>query len=196
LEKAGFSCQEAEYYYYQSTPEGDETVQINIRGKSIDITPSLRAYVEKKVGKIGKYFEGLDLNCQVALSVEKDRHIVEVTLPVNGWLLRGEEESEDMYSSVDLVVDKLERQIRKYKTRLNRKLRRMEKPEVQAVPDDDQQVVKIKRFTFKPMPVDEAIMQMNMLGHDFYVFTNSESEQINVLYRRRDGNYGLIQPDF
>ena len=101
-----------------------------------------------------------------------------------------------MYSSVDLVVDKLERQIRKYKTRLNRKLRRMEKPEVQAVPDDDQQVVKIKRFTFKPMPVDEAIMQMNMLGHDFFVFTNSESEQINVLYRRRDGNYGLIQPDF
>ncbi len=170
---------------------------INVRGKNIDVTDALKRYVEKKLTKLEKY---LDLSeAQVTLVVEKGTHKVEVTIPINGMILRGEEETGDMYASIDLVVEKLEKQINKYKARFNRKARIEGKP-VQAPADDgyeeEPKIMKTKRFPIKPMALDEAIMQMNMLGHSFFVFSNAETEEVNVLYRRKDGNYGLIEPEF
>ncbi|VBB05501.1 sigma 54 modulation/s30ea ribosomal protein c terminus [Lucifera butyrica] len=174
---------------------------ITVRGKNIEITPALKDYVEKRVGKITKYFSNLG-EITVILNVEKGRHIVEVTVPVNGMLLRGEEETADMYTSIDLVIEKLEKQIDKYKTKLARKLRAGTfkgelLPNQTAETDSDNfKVVKTKRFAVKPINVEEAIMQMNLINHDFYVFINAESEEVNVLYRRKDGNYGLMEPEF
>lgn len=181
-------------------------MQIALRGVNIETTGALKDYVRRKLGKLDKYFTQPP-SAQVALSVEKERHIVEVTLSVDGMLLRAEEVSNDMYASVDLVVDKLERQIHKYKTRINRKARKEEtirlavgnhapsfEEEDFEFEDEEYKVVKSKRFALKPMDVQEAILQMNLLGHDFFVFANSESEEVNVVYRRHDGNYGLIEP--
>jgi len=173
-------------------------MRFSIRGKNIDVTGALKEYVEKKVGKLEKYFD-MELSAHVALSVEKDRHIVEVTVPLDGIILRGEEENPDMYTSIDLVVDKLERQVKKYKTKINRKLRHQEKPSLETrsgIEDEDEpRVVRVKRFPMKPMSVEEALMQMNLVGHDFFVFCNADTERVNVVYRRKDGDYGLIEPD-
>ena len=176
---------------------------VTVRGRNVEITPPLKEYVAKRVGKISKYFESLD-EITAILTVEKGRHIVEVTVPLNGVLLRGEEATADMYTSIDLVIEKLEKQIEKYKTKLSRKLRHgahkmteaAEAPALGAELSDETQVVKTKRFAVKPMAVDEAIMQMNLIHHDFFVFTNAETEDVNVIYRRKDGNYGLIEPEF
>ena len=173
-----------------------------VRGKNIEITPSLREYVEKRVGKIEKYFDNVG-EITVLLTVSKGRHIVEVTVPVQGGvLLRGEEATMDMYTSIDLVVDKLERQIRKQKTKLSKKFRstgfKSDAVAEGALPDiveegEDYTVVKTKRFVVKPMDVQEAIMQMNLLNHNFFVYRDSTTEDVNVVYRRSDGNYGLIE---
>lgn len=173
---------------------------IAVRGKNIEITPALKDYVEKRVGKIAKYFDTLG-EITVVLTVAKGRHIVEVTVPVNGMLLRGEESTTDMYTSVDLVIEKLERQIEKYKTKLARKLKGGAfkgeiAPGARELDADEFKVVKTKRFAIKPMTTEEAIMQMNLINHDFYVFTNAETEEVNVLYRRKDGGYGLIEPEY
>lgn len=177
-------------------------VQVSVRGKNVEVTPALKEYVEKKLGRFQKYFYR-PLSAQVALAVERGRHVVEVTIPLDGYLLRGEESSEDAYASVDLVVEKLERQIHKFKTRINRKLRRDGQNQrgivTEAVPDvadagEEQGVVRVKRFPLKPMDVEEAILQMNLLGHDFFVFSNARTEEVNVVYRRRGGGYGLIEP--
>ncbi len=172
-----------------------------IRGKNIEITPALHDYVEKRVGKVTKYFDTVG-EITVLLTVTKGRHIVEVTVPVEGVLLRGEESTMDMYTSIDLVIDKLERQIRKHKTKLARRFRngnfRMEAApaaaEEQDSSDDEYPVVKTKRFAVKPMDVQEAIMQMNLINHEFFVFRDAKSEDVSVVYRRKDGNYGLIEP--
>ncbi len=173
-----------------------------VRGKNIEITPSLRDYVEKRVGKVTKYFDKVG-EITVLLTVSKGRHIVEVTVPVQGGvLLRGEEATMDMYTSIDLVVEKLERQIHKHKTKLERRFReggfRAEAVVPGPVPTkveetDEYPVVKTKRFVVKPMDVQEAIMQMNLLNHNFFVFRDAETEEVNVVYRRTDGNYGLIE---
>lgn len=175
---------------------------ITVRGKNIDITPALRDYVEKRVGKVTKYFDALG-EITVLLTVEKGNHIVEVTVPVNGMLLRGEESTTDMYTSIDLVIEKLERQIEKYKTKIARKLRNgvfkgdlVTGSVAPAADSDDFRIVKTKRFAVKPMDVQEAVMQMNLINHDFYVFTNADTEEVNVVYRRKDGLYGLIEPEF
>ena len=173
-----------------------------VRGKNIEITPSLREYVEKRVGKVTKYFENVG-DITVLLTVSKGRHIVEVTVPVQGGiLLRGEEATMDMYTSIDLVVEKLERQIHKQKTKLARRFRNngfkaeaLQMPTVPEKQEDDEEykVVKTKRFIVKPMDVQEAIMQMNLLNHNFFVYRDGETEEVNVVYRRTDGNYGLIE---
>ena len=173
-----------------------------VRGKNIEITPSLREYVEKRVGKVTKYFENVG-DITVLLTVSKGRHIVEVTVPVQGGiLLRGEEATMDMYTSIDLVVEKLERQIHKQKTKLARRFRnngfKAEALQMPAVPekqedDEEYKVVKTKRFIVKPMDVQEAIMQMNLLNHNFFVYRDAETEEVNVVYRRTDANYGLIE---
>ncbi len=173
-----------------------------IRGKNIEITPALHDYVEKKVGRVTKYFNTVG-EITVLLTVTKGRHIVEVTVPVEGILLRGEESTMDMYTSIDLVIEKLERQIRKHKTKLERRFRnggfRME-PTAAPAPaggtdsGEEYPVVKTKRFAVKPMDVQEAIMQMNLINHEFFVFRDAKTEEVNVVYRRKDGNYGLIEP--
>ncbi|MGI5876522.1 MAG: ribosome hibernation-promoting factor, HPF/YfiA family [Dethiobacteria bacterium] len=181
-------------------------MQINVRGKNIEITPALQDYLNKRLSKLDKYFNS-EMEAQVTLSVVKEDHIVEVTLSINGLLLRGEEKTQDMYASIDLVVDKIERQMHKYKTRINRKLRQqgLKELNVKYVPrtpesdpesdeDEEPRVVRTKSFLMKPMPLEEAILQMNLLGHDFFVFTHAQTEEVNVIYRRKDGNYGLIEP--
>jgi putative sigma-54 modulation protein len=187
--------------WYKDPRKGVRAMMIAVRGKNINVTPALKEYAEKRLGKLDKYFNGAD--AQVNLSVAKESHIVEVTVLVNGLILRGEESTDDMYASIDLVVDKLEKQIDKYKTKLSRRIRdgnikSIVNEQVQRSPaeDDEPRVVRTKRFTMKPMPVEEAILQMNLVGHDFFVFINADTEQVNVIYRRKDRNYGLIEPDF
>lgn len=174
-----------------------------IRGKNVDITPALKDYVEKRIGKITRYFDSVG-EISVLLSVVKERHMVEVTVPVQGVLLRGEEATQDMYASIDLVIEKLERQIHKHKTKMQRRFRdgtlldeAFASPVVKAKDEDDDEypVVKRKKFIVKPMDIQEAIMQMNLLNHDFFVFRDADTEEVNVVYRRSDGKYGLIESD-
>ena len=175
----------------------------NIRGKNIELTQPLRDYVEKRVGKITKYFDNIE-EINVLLEVEKGRHIVEVTAEVPGGLvLRGEESTMDMYTSIDLVVEKLERQIHKQKTKLERRIREggfkaevVEEQRSRAEKIDEGEeypLVKTKKFVVKPMDVQEAIMQMNLLNHNFFVFRDSQTEEICVVYKRNDGAYGLLE---
>jgi len=174
-------------------------MSIIVRGKNIEITPALKDYVVKRVSKITKYFDSLG-EITAILTVEKGRHIIELTVPVNGMMLRGEEATMDMYTSIDLVVDKIEKQIEKYKTKISRRLKgsnfKGDLVATTAPEVDELKVVKTKRFPVKPMDIEEATLQMNLINHDFFVFTNAETEEVNVLYRRRDGNYGLIEPEF
>lgn len=174
-------------------------MNINIRGKHIELTDALKEYVMKRVGKLAKYSDEF-VDVQVTLLVERDRHRVEVTAPLNGIILRGEEETEDMYSSIDMVVEKLERQIDKYRTRINKRMRSKvlkdhdPKQSVVEYEDPSEKIVRNKTFSAKPMSVEEAIMQMNLIGHTFFVFTNSDSQEMNVVYLRNSGDYGLLQP--
>ncbi|MDR3599923.1 MAG: ribosome-associated translation inhibitor RaiA [Desulfosporosinus sp.] len=173
-------------------------MNIVIRGKHIELTDALKEYVMKRVGKLAKYSDEF-MDVQVTLLVERDRHRVEVTAPIHGMILRGEEETEDMYSSIDMVVEKLERQIDKYRTRINKRMRskvlKDHEPKQSAVNDEPhEEVVRNKKFPAKPMSVEEAIMQMNLVGHTFFVFTNAESQEMNVVYLRNNGDYGLLQP--
>jgi len=182
-------------------------MKFNVRGENIEVTNALREYAEKKVGRIEKYFDTPPTSdVHVTLKVVKDVHVVEVTVPLRGVVLRGEESNEDMYAAIDLVVEKLERQIRKHKTKINRKfrqegsLRTLFKEEAGnnnlcSEEEDELKIVKTKRFNIKPMDIEEAILQMDMLGHSFFVFSNAETEEMNVVYKRKDGRYGLIEPD-
>lgn len=184
-------------------------MKFNIRGDKFEVTPALREYVEKKLSKLERYFDTPPTSdVHVTLSViNKDLHNVEVTIPLTGLLLRAEERNTDMYASIDLVLDKLERQIRKHKTKVNRKFRQeggpraLFKEQFDSAPavqlyeeEDDLQVVRNKKFTLKPMDIEEAILQMNMIGHNFFVFSNMDTEEVNVVYKRADGKYGLIEP--
>ena len=178
-------------------------MKFNIRGENIEVTPALREYVEKKLSKLERYFDTFP-EIKVNLKVYSDKQRIEVTIPFTDLLLRAEETNSDMYAAIDLVVDKIERQIRKHKTKVNRKLR--EKGSVKtnfilpeavavldAVEEDELELVRTKRFDLKPMDVEEAILQMDMLGHSFFVFTNADTNETNVVYGRKDGKYGLIE---
>jgi putative sigma-54 modulation protein len=178
-------------------------MKFNIRGERIEVTEALKDYVEKKLSRLERYFESPPHSeGNVTLSILKGMQTVEVAIPLPGVMLRAEVKHTDMYASIDLVVDKLERQIRKHKTKANRKIRQeagirdMLRMDIPIIPDDeeDYELVRTKRFTLKPMDIDEAIMQMNMVGHNFFVFANSDTEQVNVVYKREDGKYGLIEP--
>ncbi|MFG6114690.1 ribosome hibernation-promoting factor, HPF/YfiA family [Halobacillus sp. MO56] len=184
-------------------------MKYNIRGENLEVTEAIKDYVEKKVGKLERYFdEPVTSEVHVNLSVYNDEQEIEVTIPMKDLLLRAEERHTDLYAAIDLVVDKLERQIRKHKTKVNRKFRQEGAPkyvfaelekEAQeyqngASEDEDIEIVKQKRFDLKPMDSEEAVLQMDMLGHNFYVYTNAETNETNVVYRRRDGKYGLIEP--
>lgn len=182
-------------------------MKFNIRGENVEVTGAIKDYVEKKIGKLERYFETpptSDVN--VNLSVYNDEQKIEVTISMQNLLLRAEEQHMDLYAAIDLVVDKLERQIRKYKTKVNRKTRQKGAPKhifaqmekniagQDEYEEDDLEIVRTKRFNLKPMDSEEAVLQMDMLGHNFFVFTNAESGTTNVVYRRNDGRYGLIEP--
>lgn len=179
-------------------------MKFNIRGQNIEVTEALKDYVEKKLSKLERYFETPPASeVKVTLNVIKGLQTLEVTIPLTGVVLRAEEKNSDMYASIDLVTDKLERQIRKHKTKLNRKIRqegglqdvlRVDSSVLVDEEDEDFELVKTKSFMMKPMDIDEAILQMNMVGHSFFVFSNMETEQVNVVYKRDDGKYGLIEP--
>jgi len=189
-----------EYLIYYQT-KGVGPMKINVRGKQFKVTDALKDYAEKRVGKLEKYSDDF-ADIQVTLSVEKERQRVEVTAPLNGFILRGEEETEDMYSSIDLVIDKLERQMEKYRKRIGKKRLKAIKDGLNFMPEaeeeiyDQDDIVKTKRFYAQLMSVEEAVMQMNLIGHSFYVFVNSETEQMSVVYKRKHGGYGLLEPEF
>ena len=160
-------------------------MRYTITGRNIEVTPGLKAAVEKKIGKLEHFFTP-DTEVIVALSAQKDRQKIEVTIPVKGNTIRAEESSTDMYVSIDLVEEIIERQIRRYRKKLI-------EDEVQ---DDEIQIVKTKKFAIKPTIPEEACLQMEMLGHNFYVFLNADTDQVNVVYKRKNGTYGLIEPEF
>ena len=176
-------------------------MKVTVIAKNIELTQALKDMVQKKISKLEKYFEG-QVEAKATLSVQKNRQIVEVTIPFNGGILRGEEETEDMYKSIDLVEDKLERQIRKQKTRLSRKnngslkFAAFNDNTLDKVEEDEGSLVKVKKFAVKPMDSEEAILQMDLLGHNFFVYQDAESSKVNVVYKRKDGNYGLLEPEF
>ena len=177
-------------------------MRISITGKNIAVSDYLNDLVNKKVGKLERYFPQ-DADVFVTLSVEKNRHIVEVTIPYEGGVIRGEEITGDMYASIDNVLDKLEKQIIRHRTRLEKCLRVGAVREIETrfgaeldeADDEGPKIVRVKRFAIKPMSEEEAMLQIEMVGHSFYVFLNSETNQMNVLYKRKDGNYGLIEPE-
>ncbi|MCY0875656.1 MAG: ribosome-associated translation inhibitor RaiA [Firmicutes bacterium] len=191
-------------------------MKIHVRGdRHLDVTPALKEYAEKKLRRLERYIEQADqVEATVTMRVTRDVHSVEVTMPVSHMLLRAEERSPDMYASIDMVVDKLEKQLDKYRHKLGQKVGHRQKLEGSRAKEavrlrsdlepgrDEEEVlelfdggalVRVKDFEMKPMDVQEAILQMDMLGHDFFVFANAQTERTNVVYRRRDGQYGVIQ---
>ena len=174
-------------------------MNIKIQGKGIEVSEYLKETVEKKAKKLDKYFKP-HTQMNVMLSIEKLRQIAEVTIICDGLVLRCEEATGDMYASIDASLKKLERQMRKHRTKLERRLHAsaFDDKSVYAQPDDieeEPKLIRSKRFTVKPMDIDEAMLQMELIGHDFFVFRNAETGDVNVLYKRRDGNFGLIEPD-
>lgn len=178
-------------------------MQVQISSKVGRVDDDLRNYVERKLQKLSKYFDHLRL-IQVTHNQERNWQVMEVTVHGDGILLRGEERSSDLRNSVDTVVEKLERQLKKHKDRLVERRRRASSRE-QAVPLAEEaapaeeslpRIVKTKRFAIKPMAPEEAALQMELLDHDFFVFSNAQTQQVNVVYRRKDGDYGLIEPEF
>ena len=175
-------------------------MKITTTGRKIDITEGLRGYVEKKISKLEKYFQD-GATSQVTLSVQKDYHTVEVTIFQGGMIFRSEITDRDMYAAIDKSVDVLERQIRKQKTKLSKRVKSAvfdPIPDFLDITEEDDgefKVVKTKSFSMKPLSVQEAILQMNMVGHKFYMFQNEATGQTNVVYERRNGEYGLIEPE-
>lgn len=178
-------------------------MKMTMNGKNIKITNALRNIVEKKISRLEKYFDP-DITAHATLRVEKNSQSIEVTIPFNGVILRGEETTDDMYASIDLVIDKLERQIRKQKTKLEKRnhggsLRFQHIPIYEPIgeaKEEKEKIVKTKKFAIKPMNNEEAALQMELLGHNFFVYKNADTGDVNVLYKRKDGNYGLIEPEF
>ena len=174
-------------------------MQIKVIAKNIELTEALKDMVQKKIKKLEKYFES-DVEAKATLSVQKNSQIVEVTIPFNGVILRSEESTSDMYKSIDLVESKLEGQIRKQKTKLARRknvsLKFAQIESMDFKDADDGKVVKVKKFGVKPMDREEAILQMDLLGHNFFVFQDADTNKVNVLYKRKDGDYGLLEPEY
>lgn len=176
-------------------------MELTVRGKNLEITDALHNYVEKHTGKIQRYFDR-PIKIHALLRISNMTRTCEVTVYVDGVILRGVEKSDDMYKSIDLVFDKIERQIHKYKTRLAKKFKERNILSKQFVASREPEpaasefeIVKTKHFTITPMSTEEAILQMNLLGHSFFVFVNAETEQPAVVYTRNDGKYGLIDAE-
>ena len=174
-------------------------MKIVISGKNIDVTTGLRSAIENKLGKLEKYFTA-DTEVIVTLSVEKERQKIEVTIPVKGSIIRPEQTSNDMYVSIDLVEEIIERQLKKYKNKLiaqHQSGGSFQPAYLEQDFDEDEEVkiVRTKRFDIKPMYPEDACVQMELLGHNFFVFYNAETDQVNVVYKRKGNTYGLIEPE-
>ena len=170
-----------------------------IIGRNIEVTPGLKSAVEDKIGKLEKYFTP-ETEVHVALSVEKERQKIEVSIPVKGSIIRSEQVSNDMYVSIDLVEEIIERQLKKYKNKIVDKHQAATSfskmyVENDYVEDDEVKIVRTKRFDIKPMYPEDACIQMELLGHNFFVFINAETDQVNVVYKRKGDTYGLIEPE-
>ena len=172
-------------------------MKLTVRGNKLEVTDSIRNYVEEKLGKLHKYFEEADeINANVLFRIQGKNQIVEVTVPIKKYILRAEEANEDLYASIDLVVEKLERQIRKNKTRIKeRKVKDIPVINFEAIIEEEPKttIVKRKSVEMKPMDEEEAVLQMELLGHEFFVFQDIDTDSISVLYKRKDGNYGIIE---
>ena len=171
-----------------------------ISGKNIDVTDGLRSAVNEKIGKLERYFTD-STEIHVTLSTEKERQKIEVTIPMKGNIIRAEQESNDMYVSIDLVEEIIERQLRRYKTKLIEKQQTavsLNKAFIEEENEDDEEIRinRTKRFAVKPMDSEEACVQMELLGHSFFVFRNAETDEVNVVYKRKNHTYGLIEPEF
>lgn len=170
-----------------------------ISGKNIEVTPGLRSAVEDKIGKLERYFTE-ETEIHVTLSVEKERQKIEVTIPVKGSIIRSEQVSNDMYVSIDLVEEIIERQLKKYKNKLvdqkqSSNFFKQEYIEKEYMEDEEVKIIRSKKFDIKPMYPEDACIQMELLGHGFYVFINAETDQVNVVYKRKGDTYGLIEPE-
>jgi len=174
-------------------------MRIILTERNYTASEKLKGIIDKKLAKLDKYFEN-NTDAHVTLTQEKLICIMEVTIPFSGTLLRAEHKGQDMYSIIDELVDRLEHQIHRHRTRLEKRLKGGAFADYELSPAQDEQykynIVRVKRFAVKPMDTEEAVMQMELLGHDFFVFTNSEANEVNVIYRRKDGNIGLIEPDY
>ena len=165
-----------------------------ITGRNIDVTDGLRSAVEEKLGKLDRFFAP-ETEVNVTLSVEKERQKIEVTIPVKGNIIRSEQVSSDMYVSIDLVEEVIERQLKKYKNKIVDKHHNEAAFAKEYVENEYEPTDEVKRFGIKPMDPEEACVQMELLGHNFYVFFNSETEEVNVVYKRKGNTYGLIEPE-
>ena len=185
-------------------------MQYIISGKNIDVTEGLKEAIYEKIGKLERYFTP-ETEVHVTLSVEKERQKIEITIPMKGSYIRSEQVSSDMYVSIDLVEEVIERQLRKYKNKLvarnqghptsyaplgNSFRKEFFDSEEETTEDDEVRIVRTKKFGIKPMFPEDACVQMELLGHNFYVFSNAETDEVNVVYKRKNGTYGLIEPEF
>ena len=180
--------------------KGDDIMRFIITGRNIDVTEGLRNAVQEKIGKLEKYFTK-DTEVHVTLSVEKERQKIEVTIPVKGNIIRSEQVSSDMYVSIDLVEEIIERQLKKYKNKIIDKNQARDSFTPEYIDkdyeeDEEVKIIRTKKFGIKPMDPEEACVQMELLGHNFYVFRNSETDEVNVVYKRKSNTYGLIEPEF
>ncbi len=171
-------------------------MELNIRGDKIAVTKAIKDYITEKMDRLNKYFEGArNIKASVIIRVKNNEQIIEVTVPTSKFTLRAEEKHDDLYAAIDLVIDKLERQIRKNKTKLNNKYKniiQLDIPSEEEEVEDEQVIIKRKNIDTKPMDEEEAVLQMELLNHDFFVFKNVDEECVSVMYKRRDGNYGII----
>ena len=177
-------------------------MKITISGRNVELTDGLKAAVYEKLGKLDKYFTD-EAEAQVTLSVSKDRQKIEVTIPVKGHIIRSEQVSNDMYVSIDLVEEVIERQIKRYRHKLIERHQAggdsfFNQDFIDRESDDEEavEIIRSKRFGMKPMYPEDACVQMELLGHNFFVFRNAETEEVNVVYKRRGNTYGLIEPEF
>ena len=174
-------------------------MKLNIRGDKLVVTDAIKNYIEEKISKLDKYFDNNDIEAKIVVKTANNKDIIEVTIPTNKYTLRAEERNDDLYASIDLIVDKLERQIRKNKTKLNDRYKKENFMDFNfdfidefENKDEEDLIVKRKVIDIKPMDEEEAILQMELLNHDFFMFKNIDEECISVLYKRKDGKFGIL----
>ena len=173
-------------------------MKCKIRGEKIKITVAIQEYVETKLSKLDKYFKEADVEASVLIRIKGKEQIIEVTIPYDKYTLRSEERREDLYAAIDLVIDKLEGQIRKTKTKLKKQVKKNDTffnfdYELTKEEKSESKIVKRKTFEMKPMDEEEAILELELLGHDFFIYKDAHTNEVNILYKRKDGNYGVIE---